>query len=122
MSNYIAGELGAKTGRVILGNLHNGKLTVSEVCRFQNLPIEQKGSIHWNIPELYKEILGGLRSVGAYEEPVDGVSCSSWGADYLLFASDGSLITPTYHHADARTKGGMKKALSQVPWETIYEE
>jgi rhamnulokinase len=63
-----------------------------------------------------------LPSHGGPEEPVDGISCNSWAADYLLFEPDGSLITPTYHHGGSRTEAGMEQILSQVSWETIYEE
>ncbi|MBI3849177.1 MAG: rhamnulokinase [Verrucomicrobia bacterium] len=124
MSNnfYIACELGADTGRIMLGSLHQGKLTMSEARRFQNLTVKENGSLQWNIPQLYQETLAGLRGVGAYEEPVESISCNSWAADYLLFEQDGSLITPTFHHHDPRSDEGMKNVFSKVPWETIYEE
>ena len=123
MSNFfVACDLKAECGRVVLGILNQGALTLSEVRRFENLPIRDKDSLHWNIPQLYEETLTGLRAVGAYEEAVDGISCDSWAADYLLFESDSTLITPTYHHADPRSKEGMQKVLSKVPKESIYEE
>jgi len=119
---YAACDLGAETGRVVLGTLHQGQLTMSEVRRFQNLPLEEKGSLQWNIPQLYHEIMAGLCDIGTYEEAVDSISCHSWAADYLLFDADGSLITPTYHHHDPRGKEGMRKVCSKVPRETIYNE
>jgi len=119
---YVACDLGAETGRVMLGTLHNGKLTVSEVHRFPNTPIREKDSLHWDIPRLYQEILAGLREISTYEEPIDSISCSSWASDYLLFEPDGSLVTPTYHYSDPRTEVGMKEVLSKVPWPTIYDE
>lgn len=122
MSNYVACDLGAEAGRIWLGTLHDGELTMSEVRRFENLPIEDKDSIQWNIPQLYHETLDGLRGIGSYEEPIDSVSCNSWGSDYLLFEPDGALISPTFHCTDPRTKSALKKVLSKVPWETIYEE
>jgi rhamnulokinase len=106
----------------MLSTLHKDKLIVSEVRSFPNAPVQEKGTLQWNIPELYQELLTGLREISAYEEPVDGISCSSWGADYLLFTADGTLVTPTYHHADPRSETGMKEVLSRVPWESIYEE
>ena len=120
---YVACDLGAEAGRVMLGTLHKDKqLTVSEARSFQNPPLKEKGSLHWNVPQLYQEIMVALREISAYEEPVDGISCSSWAADYLLFASDGSLMTPTFHHDDPRTGAGMKEVFSKIPWEAIYEE
>ena len=109
---YVACDLSAESGRVMLGTLNQGALTISEVRRFQNLPIQDKDSLQWNIPHLYQETLDGLRAVGTYEEAVDGISCDSWAADYLLFEADNSLITPAYHHGDPRTREGMQKVLS----------
>jgi len=123
MSNfYVACDLSAECGRVMLGTLNQGSLTVSEVRRFQNLPIQDKDSLEWNIPQLYHETLDGLRAVAGYEEAIDSISCDSWAADYLLFESDSSLITPTYHHSDPRTSEGMQKVLSKVTREAIYQE
>jgi rhamnulokinase len=123
MSNfYVACDLNAECGRVVLGILSQGSLSLSEVRRFPNLPIRDKDSLQWNIPELYQETLAGLRAIGNYEEAVDGISCDSWAGDYLLFESDSSLITPTYHSADPRSKEGMQRVLSKVPREAIYEE
>ncbi len=119
---YVACDLNAECGRVLLGTLSEETLSLSEVRRFQNLPIRDKDSLQWNIPQLYQETLAGLRAVGAYEEAVDGISCDSWAADYLLFESDSSLITPTYHHADPRSRQGMQKVLSKVTQESLYEE
>ena len=119
---YVACDLGAESGRVMLGTLNQGALTMSEVRRFQNVPIKEKDSLQWNIPQLYEEILAGLRAIGTYEEAVDSISCDSWAADYLLFEGDSSLITPTYHYCDPRTSEGMQKVLSIVPKETLYRE
>src|SRR3954454_13619116 len=121
-SLYVACDFGADTARIMLGSLHMGRLTLSEIRRFTNKPIREKDSIQWNIPELYQETLNGLRTVGAYQENISGISCDSWAADYMLFEKDGSLITPTYHHYDPRSADGMKKVMSKVPWETIYDE
>ena len=119
---YIACGLGAEVGRVMLGTLHKGKLTVSEARTFQNVPLEEKDSLQWNIPQLYQEIMIALREVSAYDEPFDGISCHSWAADYLLFEADGSLMRPTYHRGDPRSEAGMKEVLAEIPWETIYDE
>jgi rhamnulokinase len=119
---YIACDLGAEVGRVMMGTLHKGKLTVSEVRSFPNQPVREKDSLQWDIPQIYQEIILALREVSAYEEPLDSISCDSWGGDYLLFESDGSLTRPTYHRNDPRAEAGMKEVLDKVPWETIYDE
>src|SRR5580765_7336137 len=122
VNHYVACDLGAESGRIILGTLRDNNLSLSEAHHFTNTPIEEDGSLHWNIPQLYEETIQGLRVIGGYEENIDSISCNSWGADYLLFGSDGSLITPTFHHGDRRSADGMKKVYSKVPRETVYDE
>ena len=119
---YVACELGLTEGRVFLGTIHRDELTLSEVRRFPNEPIVQDESLHWNVPQLYHEIIEALRSVGAYEEPISSLSCLSWGGDYLLFGENGSLLTPAFHHGDERTEAGMKKVQEHISWETLYAE
>jgi len=119
---YVGCDLGLETGRMYLGTLHKDNLIMSEVRSFPNDPVREKDGLCWNIPQLYQEILDGLRSVGTYDEPVDSISCTSWPGDYLLFDSDGSLITPTFHHADPRTASGKKQVLSTMSFDAIYDE
>ena len=119
---FIACELGEELGRVMLGTLHKDQLTLSEVLRFENVPIREKKSALWDAAQLYQDALSGLREIGAYNEPVDSISCSSWTGDYLLFHSDASFIPPTFHHADPRTEAGRRDVLLKVTQEIIYEE
>ena len=123
MSRYfVACDLGEERGRVMLGTLHKDYLTISEIHRFPNWPVKERGSVRWDIDQLYQETLIGLRAVGAYDEPVDSISCSSWAGAYLLFHSDASYLPPTYHHTDPRTESGRKQVLAKAPWSAIYEE
>jgi rhamnulokinase len=119
---YIACALGAESGRVSLGHLQKDSFVVSEIHRFQNIPIEDGNSLQWDVPRLYEEVIAGLRSVASYEEPVDGLSFSSWGADYMLFDSSGSVLSPTYHRADSRVEDAMRKVLDKLPVEVLYDE
>jgi rhamnulokinase len=121
-NHYVACDLGVQSGRVVFGTLQNDELSLSEIHRFDNAPIQDADSLQWNIPHLYQETLEGLRIIGSYEENIDSVSCNSWAGDYLLFGSDGALITPAYHHRDRRAEDGMKKVFSKVSLETVYEE
>jgi rhamnulokinase len=119
---YVACDLGAEIGRVMLGTLHDGNLVLSEVRRFQNSTLKEKDSVLWNIPPIYQEILTGLREISTYEETIQSISCYSEAADYLLFEEDGSLNTPIYHGSDPRGAAEMKSVLDKIPWETIYNE
>jgi rhamnulokinase len=119
---FIACGLGAETGRISLGQLQRDSLVVSEVHRFQNRPIEAEETLQWDVPALYHEVLQGLRAIASYEEPVESISFSSWGSDYMLFDSAGAVMAPTYHRADARAEEGMRKVLARVPLDVIYDE
>ncbi|MBC8097442.1 MAG: rhamnulokinase [Akkermansiaceae bacterium] len=119
---YVACDLGVDRGRVTLGTLHKGQLSLCEIRRFRNEPFREKNSLQWNIPQLYQETIEGLRDVGAQEEPVDSISCNAWASDYLLFEADGTLITPTYHHSDFRSQAGMDQVFAKISRETIYDE
>ena len=119
---YVACDFGAQTSRVMLGVLHNQTLKISEVRRFKTPVINEKKSLQWNLPELYRETLSALAELGRQELSLAGISCSSWGADYMLFDSDGSLLTPVFHHADPRTNEGIKAVYSRISPETVHEE
>lgn len=119
---YVACDLSPESGRVILGTLNQSTLTLSDIRRFKNVPVQDKDSLQWNIPQLYQEILAGLNAIGTYEEGVDSISCDSWGGDYLLFEADAALITPAYHHKDPRGREGLQKILSHVSKEALYQE
>ena len=117
---YVACDLGQEQGRVMMGALHRDQLIISEGHCFPNRAVQGKDGLQWDVPHLYQQLLEGLRGAGAYDEPVDGVSCSSWAGDYLLFDKNGALLPPAFR-GDART-GGMEKMLADVSWEEVYEE
>ncbi len=119
---YVACDFGVRTSRILLGTLHNQTLKVNELRRFKTSVISEKNSLQWNVPEIYRETLAALTELGEQEVGVAGVSCSSWGGDYMLFDSDGALLTPVFHRADQRTAAGMKTVLSKLQPDTIYEE
>ncbi len=119
---YAACEIGDRKGRVLLGALEQDSIVISEVHRFQHEPVQDKKSVYWNIPEIWQQILVGLRAIGGYQEAIQGVSCCSVGGDYLLFSTDGSLVAPTYHRSDPRTMEGLKKIQSKNPSPLFYEE
>jgi rhamnulokinase len=118
---YVCCHLGAENGCVTLGTLHRDRLTLGEVRRFENVPLEDKDS-QWNIADLYQQTVGGLQEVGRYDEPIDSISCTSWADDYLLFDSCGSLITPAYRHDGVNFGDGRAQVLSKIDWESIYGE
>jgi len=111
---YVACDLGTRVGRIMLGTLQNGTLVMGEVRRFANTPIEEKGSLSWDVARMHQEILFGLRDLGQQEAAVQSISCTAWPSDYLLFSSDGSLLSPAFHFADPRGVDGAKRVQSKV--------
>jgi len=111
---YVACDLGTRVGRIMLGTLQNGSLAMGELRRFANTPIQEKNSLSWDVSRIYQEILLGLRELGAQEASVQSVSCTAWPSDYLLFAPDGSLLSPVFHHDDPRGMEGLKKLQTKI--------
>jgi rhamnulokinase len=122
MSNlYIACELGAEKGRIMLGDLQK-ELSVSEAGEFGDVTILQPGAVEWNVTKIYEQIVQSVRSIVAQLEPVRGISFHSPLSDLLLFESDGTLITPALRGEETSGTAHFSKAFSKIPPETFYQE
>ena len=121
-SRYLAIDLGAESGRVMLGTLEGGRVVLEELARFRNTPIREGERMYWNIPSLLDGIRAGLAKAGALGQPVTSVSTCAWGVDYVLLDADGGIIEPVFHYRDPRTADGEKTALSRVDWPTLFAE
>ena len=119
---YIACDLGAESGRVMLGTLDGDKLTVEEIHRFTNGGILVGGSLRWDVLRLFDELKTGLAKVAARGLSVESVSCDSWGVDYVLLQGDEPFLAAPYHYRDKRTQGALQRAFAVVPAERIFEE
>lgn len=119
---YVACDLGAERGRISLGNLNKGRLRLSDIRRFPNEPTKDGDELSWDIPHLYHNLIEGLTEVGRSYESVNSISCNSWGHDYMLFDSDGSLITPTFAQPTPRARANMDEVLARLTCETIFDE
>ena len=102
---FLAFDLGASSGRGILGTLENGKLDLEEVHRFENGPIELKGSLHWDINAIFAEIKTGLKKAVEKCDDIAGIAVDTWGVDYVLLKEDGEFARLPYHYRDSRTDG-----------------
>jgi len=121
-NHYLAIDLGAESGRVILGTLSGGRVAIEEIHRFPNGPIQVLGSMRWDLLRLFDEIKAGLRKVAARGVPIASLSTDSWGVDYVLLAGSEPLLSAPYHYRDARTDGLMPKAFKKVPAAKIFSE
>ena len=120
--HYIACDLGAESGRVILGCLTDGRLSLEEVHRFPTGASIIQGSLRWNLLRIFEELKRGLSEVAARGLPVAGVSVDSWGVDYVLLNDRQPMLAIPHHYRDARTDKTFAEALEKVGRETIFAE
>ncbi len=121
MGNYLAFDLGASSGRGLLGKLRNGVLELEEVNRFPNRPVKLRGHLHWDIVAIFQRLLEAMQVLAERGERVDSIGIDTWGVDFGLVAADGSLVGVPYAYRDGRTDGAPQRAFQLLPWERLYE-
>ena len=100
-------DLGATSGRVMLGRVGPDQLSVEAVHRFPNDPVRLPDGLHWNVLDLYRNLLIGLRKAVRAQPGLAGVGIASWAVDYGL-VSGNRLINNPYHYRDERTARGVE--------------
>lgn len=115
---YLAFDLGAESGRAIVGQLDAGQLTTREIHRFNNEPVEYGGSLHWDVARLWYQIRKTLSSLD--DTNLAGIGVDAWGVDYALLGEKGELLQNPYHYRDQRTAGVMEEVFRKIPREKIY--
>lgn len=116
MRSYAAVDLGASSGRVMVGHVGPDRLELAEAHRFPNRPVRLPEGLRWDILALYGGVLDGLRAAGR----VDSVGIDSWAVDYGLLDADGALLGNPVHYRDARTEGVAEKVWATVPAAELY--
>jgi rhamnulokinase len=115
---YLAFDLGAESGRAMLGRLEAGIVRIDELHRFPNTPIAKAGALRWDVDALWREMRHALSVAGDTE--LSGIAVDTWGVDYALLDRQGTLLENPYHYRDARNVSAMADALRIVPGEEIY--
>jgi len=118
---YIAVDLGAESGRVMLGVVSANKIRLEEIHRFINGPVEQNGSLRWDFSRLMSEVKTGIGKAAKESNDIAGIGVDSWGVDFGLLDDNGNLIENPYHYRDSRTNGMIEKACELLPKREIYE-
>ncbi|HWQ01078.1 MAG TPA: rhamnulokinase family protein [Gaiellaceae bacterium] len=113
-------DLGAQSGRVAVGQLDSGRLTVDEVLRFDNVPIEVEGVLQWDIDRLFGDAIDGLRAA-TRDVPVDSVAVDSWAIDFGLVNGDGRVIRGPVHYRDTRRAAAVDSVYSRIPPRELYD-
>ena len=120
---YLAFDLGAESGRAILGRLDDtGRLQLSHLHRFPNRMINVLGNLHWDVLGLYAEMLEGMRICAtSYTPSPMSIGVDTWGVDFALFDAQGVLIGAPFAYRDRRTQGAREELLSKIPRERLYQ-
>lgn len=120
MSAIIAFDLGASSGRALLGRLNDGKIEVEELHRFPNDPVQVGDRLHWDILRLYHEIKQGLLKAKHQGVELTSMGIDSWAVDFGLIGKGGELIANPYHYRDRHTEGAMESMLARVPAAVVF--
>ena len=120
---YIAIDLGAESGRVMIGTISDGTLSLSEVHRFPNGPVEEDNTIRWDIENTFGEIKKGLKkAIDDCPATPMGIGIDAWGVDYGLIDAQGKLVEKPFHYRDSRTDEMMDACFQKVPKRHVYDE
>src|SRR3954470_13149023 len=110
--HFVAFDLGAESGRSVVGTLSDGKLSLEETHRFLNPTGQINGHLHWNLLSQWEELKIGLRKSAAWVQKtrgsaarVDGIGVDTWGVDFGFVGENGEILGFPYNYRDARTNG-----------------
>jgi len=119
--NYLALDLGAESGRGLLGRFDGQRLQLEECHRFPNGPVAMLDTLYWDLPRLYAEAKMALAQGVVQAGHLDSVGIDTWGVDFGLIGRGDTLLGNPVHYRDARTDGMLAVAFERVPRERIYE-
>ena len=117
---HIAIDFGAGSGRVIVGNLHKGEVTLQEVHRFPNRQVLAGGRLYWDFLALFEEMKTGLRKTFRQFDDIASIGIDTWGVDFGLIDKRGRLLGNPVCYRDNRTAGILGKVFQSIPREKLY--
>ncbi|WP_084077078.1 rhamnulokinase family protein [Demequina sp. NBRC 110057] len=112
-------DLGATSGRVMVGHVGPGELRLRQLARFPNGPVALPDGLHWDTQALFRAALAGLRDAQAWEPRIASVGIDSWAVDYALLRGDRMLSEP-FHYRDARCDAGVEAVHARVGFPGLY--
>ena len=120
MKYYLAIDLGASSGRHVVGHFENNELKLEEVYRFRTEMDDSSNGLVWNIPRILKEIKFGIKKAFQKYHEIESLSIDTWGVDYVLMNGD-KEIPPYYAYRNERNQKSAEKAHQILPFEEIYK-
>ena len=113
--NYLAVDLGAESGRTIVGSLDGAHLTLTETHRFTNGPVQLPDGLHWDVLRLWSDIKTGIAASSAkFDKKINSIGLDTWGVDFGLLDKNKSLLSNPFHYRDARTDGILDEAFKRM--------
>lgn len=117
----LAIDLGASSGRGIVGQFDGEKLTLTENHRFTNEPVNTSGHFCWDILRIFHEIKSSILKCSlSSDKDIKSIGIDTWGVDYAYLDKNGALLANPYHYRDTRTEGIQDYAFAKVPFSEIY--
>ncbi|MBR3844799.1 MAG: rhamnulokinase, partial [Clostridia bacterium] len=120
MQYFLAVDIGASSGRHILGHLEQGKLILQEIYRFENNIMERDGNLIWDIAHLVQEVKAGIKECAKLDIIPATVAIDTWAVDYVLIDGQGKEILPAVSYRDPRTNGIPEEIDNILPREALY--
>ena len=118
---YLAIDIGATSGRAILGVLEDGKLVTEEIARFPNHIIRDGGHWMWDMSALYEAIISALKTVAERGMEIESVGIDTWGVDFAMFGRDGKLLRNPCCYRDPYTAGEPERFFRLIPADVVYD-
>ncbi len=118
--DYLALDLGATSGRAVLGSIEDQTVRLKEVYRFPNGPMTHQGHLHWNWPAIQNEIEACLVAAASESNAIQSVGCDAWGLDHGFIDADHRLIDFPFCYQDARTDGALREIAKTLSPEAVF--
>ncbi len=118
---YLAIDIGASSGRHIIGWLEDGKMNLQEIYRFENRQLQKNGHLVWDMDNLWNGIIDGLKACKDQNMIPETVGIDTWGVDYVLLDENGDMLGDPIAYRDRRTEGMDEVVVSIINEKELYE-
>lgn len=122
MTYYLAIDIGASSGRHLLGSVVEGKLVLEEIYRFPNGAAQKNGQLAWDVDALFTHIVAGMRCCGELGKIPASVGIDTWGVDFVLLDRTGNRLGNAVSHRDKRTQGADALVEALLPFDDLYSK
>ena len=117
---YLAVDIGASSGRHILGHMENGKMVLEEIYRFENGMVKKDGELCWEFDRLFKEVVNGLKKCKEIGKLPVSMGVDTWGVDFVLLDKDDKVLGNTVGYRDHRTEGMDEEVYKAISLKDLY--